>query len=103
MLRREKKILLSPVGEYNFSILDEDLNLIVDAEEDYYIYFKNVTFLPNGSLKGRYLGDNPKTIIDRYCKNAMFTENGWVMDRKNIRTAKLVAVKNRDGVVVVIK
>jgi hypothetical protein len=105
LIKREQLIFLQETDESTFSIQDSDGKEIVGSDAEYFIYFKNVNFLPNGRLRGRYLGENPDKIIDEHCKPVRYTDDGWKYEhgRKIIKTARMVAVQNKTSVVIVIE
>jgi hypothetical protein len=104
-LRRDKKIFLHETNKNQFAILDEENNTLVDADSDYFIYFRNVNFMPNGIIRGRYLGENPTSLIDEHCKPVKYTDKGWKFEKgsKIIKTARMVAVRNKDATIIVIE
>lgn len=106
MLKREDKIAVYQTGMYTFKVETvKDGVEQLKSDDDFFIYFKTVNFKPNGILEGRYLGENPKTIIDRHCKDAFYSDahNWHFANCKQIKTARLVAVQNGTGKVIVIE
>lgn len=102
-IKREEKIFLNPVGDGVFSIEDRDGRTLKDGSDEYFIYFKNVNFREDGRIDGRYLGENPTTIIDNQSKEATFIDgSGYEINGTEIRTARLVAVRNKSKVIVII-
>jgi hypothetical protein len=105
-IRRDEKIFLHPVRHNTFEISNRNNQVLVDSSEDYFIYFKNVTFREFGIIEGRYLGENPKALIDDRCKNVSYSvdRSKWVSENgKPFKTARMVAVNNKTGVIVVIE
>ena len=105
-IKREQKIFLYPVKENTFEINSEDKQVLVNAEEDYFIYFKNVFFREFGVIEGRYLGENPHAMIDKQCREVSysFEKSNWIAHNgKVFKGARLVAVNNKTGVIVVIQ
>jgi hypothetical protein len=101
-LRRDDKIVLTSVGGNTFNVENRD-GLVFEANDDFFIYFKNVNFKKDGTIDGRYLGDANDSMIDGYCRNADFGTDGWTIDGKQIKTARLVAVNNKSGAIVIIQ
>jgi hypothetical protein len=105
-LRREDKIFLYPTSVYNYRVENKDGQIVLSDNDDFFIYFKNVTFRPNGIIEGRYLGENPQNIIDDKCREIFYSDaHKWhYADCKKVRsTAKLVAVNNKKSTIVIIE
>lgn len=104
-LERDERIFLIPSGENRFRVDGKNSNKLFGESDDFYIYMRSVNFRSDGKIDGVYLGENPQTIIDKHCQNATFTEKeGWMLpDRVRLKTARLVAVQNKTGVVVIIQ
>ncbi|MFS0905730.1 hypothetical protein AB3N02_22040 [Priestia aryabhattai] len=102
--KREEKIFLFPKEE-GFEVRDRDDNVLLEAGDDYYIYFKNVNFNTDGSIDARHLGENPHSIIDEYCKILKYSPRlgYWQKDRDRIYTARMVAVSNKSKRVIFIQ
>jgi hypothetical protein len=104
MLRREDKIVLTERGNNSFDVAIKGDKIVLGANEDFFIYFKNVNLKPNGTMEGRYLGEASDSLIDDYCQDIKFDENqGFTMNGETIRTARMVAVNNKTRAVVVIQ
>lgn len=101
-MKRNQSVSIYQTGVNSFKVEDHKGNVVLNDNEDYYIYMRNVSFKPNGIIQGIYLGDNPERIIDRHCKNAQYTDDWHLDNRKPIKNARLVAVKNNEGVIVII-
>ena len=103
-IRREEKIILNEMGESSFQVTNRDGVELIGSDEDYFIYFKNVNFRNNGTIDGRYLGENPQNIIDDKCFEVFNKDGIWVSSNsKQIKTGRLVAVNNKTGVIMVIQ
>lgn len=102
-LRRDAKILLNYRGGNKFDLMDRDGNVIMGANDNYYIYFKNVNFRANGDIDGRYLGVANDSMIDGYCRSADYIGTGYRMDDHMVKTARMVAVNNKTGVIIIIQ
>lgn len=91
--------------ENEYTIKDKREILLVDSNEDYHIYMNEVTFNKDGTFSGNYLGKNPIAIIDEYCRVASFDKNkGWMLpDDVILRSAKMVAVENKLGILVILQ
>jgi hypothetical protein len=102
--KREEKIFLITKGK-GFEVQNREGDILLDSEENYYIYFKNVNLNTDGSIDARYLGENPHTIIDEYCKDLEYSpELGyWMKDNERIYTARMVAFNNRTKRVIFIQ
>lgn len=107
-LKRDQRVFFGEIGQDKYQISDKEHNLIVDGDSDYYIYIKYVNFQKNGSFDGIYQGENPSAIIDDKVETAYYDETkGWLMTKGKkeigIKTARLVAIKNKSNVIVVIQ
>jgi hypothetical protein len=99
-LKRDKKIYLTHVdGKYE--VFNHDKQRVFGVDDNYFIYFKNVNFRADGTIDGRYQGEATDTLIDGYCRDVIY-DNGFKVDGKLIRTAKMVAVKSDTGVIIII-
>lgn len=103
-LIRDNKIILLPNGDKEFTIADADENVLVDGNEDYIVYLKNVMFRRDGKIQGTYLGtinenDPLMTIVDKKVDivNGKFKING-----ENIRLARMVTINNKNNIFVTI-
>lgn len=104
-LVRDERIHLKPKSDKAFQVTNNDGETLLDESDDFYIYFSAVNFRNDGKIDGKYMGENPTTIIDKYCQPATFTDDkGWMLpDGVRLRTARLVAVENKTGVIVIIQ
>lgn len=104
-LRREDKIFIDRIGVHNFRVKDIDGDVHFKEKDDFFIYFRSVSFKQNGTLEGRYLGVNPEKILDNKCKPVFYSElhNWHYADCEEVRTARMVAVKNKTGVIIIIQ
>lgn len=105
-IKREQKIFLHPVNENTFEVNTLDNQLLISADEEYFIYFKNVYLREFGIIEGRYLGENPHNLIDEHCREISYSvdRGQWVAKNgKPFRTARMVAVNNKTGVTIIIE
>lgn len=104
-LKRKDKIRLEKVGQSYYTLSDREGNVYFGSGEKYSVYFEMVTFEAEGKMRGFYLGDNPEAIIDEHSKKVDYVNGtGWVNeDNRVIKTAKLVAVQNGTGAVIIIQ
>lgn len=104
-LRRNQKIILSRVEDNFYKITNTFDKLLVDPNEDYFIYMKNVNF-KEGIIEGRFLGETDGSIVDKYCKEVYYDDElkKWKLeDGKIIKSARMVAVNNKTLTVVIIQ
>ena len=88
-----------------YEIENRQGELLVDSNEDYYIYMRDVIFRNDGNIEGIYQGENPDVMIDGYCRNVEFSEeDGWRIKREGraVRKARMVAVKNNSDTIIII-
>lgn len=103
-IKRDERIFLNEMGENKFQVTNRDGEELINADEDYFIYFKNVNFKANGTLQGRYQGENPSSIIDDKCVEAFNVDGVWVLSNgKQVKTGRLVAVNNKKSVIIIIQ
>lgn len=89
----------------NFDVIQND-NTVLNGDDNYFIYMKNVNLQPNGVIVGRYLGEASDSLIDGYCRDAVYNDGvGFEVDGERIRVARMLAVKNYEDkrVIVVIQ
>jgi hypothetical protein len=104
MLRREEKIFLNIIDKDTFELTNRNGDLIFNGSDSYFIYFKNANFKTNGVIEGKYLGEASDSIIDGFCKNVSFEDGlGFKTDKKIVRTARMVAVDNKNKSVIIIE
>lgn len=106
-LRREDKILLvNKGGELNFDLMDRNNVEVLSADDNYFIYMKNVYFKRGGIIQGRYLGvmSDDNSLLSfcnqesvRIDEEGKFTYNG-----KPIRKARLMAIDNKNKIIIMI-
>lgn len=101
-LRREDKIKLTLTDANTYVVTNRDGEIVLGADQDYFIYFKNVNF-KKGYIEGRYLGEFDERHLDDHCKDVYYKDGQFLMDGKVIRTARLVAVNNKTRTIVVIQ
>lgn len=106
-VKREQRVKLIPVQGRGMRITSMEDELLVGSSDDYFIYMKNVNLRPNGGIEGRFLGENPKAIIDEHCRQVEFSaEEGKWLDKeggKPFTSARMVAVNNQTGETIIIQ
>lgn len=103
---REQKIFLKEMSDNGYEVLNDSGEVLLGSEEDYFIYFKNVNFKLDGTINGRYLGIADDNLIDGYARDVMFDKDDGVwktIDKRNIRTARMVAVNNKKNITIIIQ
>lgn len=102
-LKRGEKVILSPKGGNKFSITDTKSNLLVDGDNDYIIYLKNVLFRRDGKIQGIFLGelkaDDALLNINEY---EVSFDDGVIKANKEIKTARMVTINNKKNIFVTI-
>lgn len=96
------KIFLTPTDSNTYQVADRDGKVLLDVQDDYFIYFQNANF-KNGKIDGRYMGVADNYLVDVHCKEISLQDGQFTMDGKPIRTARMVAVNNKTKAVVVIQ
>jgi hypothetical protein len=93
------------MGGNKFEGRNRQDDVVLDAEQDYFIYLTNVNFRKGNLIEGRYMGDlvEGTPLIDSHCKQVSVSDNEFVVNGKVIRTARMVAVNNKTNVIVVIQ
>lgn len=103
-VRRNQKIKLFADGINRYSVTDENNNVIFKHNDNYFIYFKNVNFRSGGIIEGRYLGEASNNIVDDYCLPVKFSKaEGFTVNDKIVRTARMVAVDNKKKTLIIIE
>lgn len=104
-LRRDDKVRLFMVGANQFEGRNTKDDVVLDSNDNYFIYMKNVNFRSGNVIEGRYLGtlDDNASIIDNHCKNVITDGKTFTVDNQKVRTARMVAVNNRTRVIVIIQ
>ena len=104
-IRREEKIFLTQTEESSYDVLNRDGEKLLDSKEDYFIYFKDVNFMKDGNITGRYLGVTDGSLYDNYCKEVRYDNNQWMTTKgsKQVKTARLVMIDNKHKTIVVIE
>jgi hypothetical protein len=100
-LRRDKKVFLNHIGDNKYEVLNHDKQLVFGKDDDYSIYFKNVTFKADGTIDGRYLGVPSDTLIDGYARSVTY-DNGFKVDGQSVRTARMVVANSKSGAIIII-
>jgi hypothetical protein len=101
-MKREEKIKLIMKGENTYEVTNDVGGVLLKADQDYSIYFKNVNF-KQGFIEGRYLGEATEKILDDQCKDVKYKDGQFWVDGEVIKTARLVAVNNKLKTLVVIE
>ena len=95
-IKKNQKIKLFIDGANRYAVANTNNDVIYKHSDSYFIYFKNVNFRTGGIIEGRYLGEASDALVDEYCKSVNYHKNnGFTVDEKKIRTAKMVAVHNK--------
>lgn len=101
-LRRDDRITMTKVDNFNFEVSNKR-GKVLDSDDNYFIYFKNVNFRQDGTIEGRYLGTTSDGILDNYCQNVSYDEGkGYNVLGRKVRTARLVALNNKLKVVIIV-
>jgi hypothetical protein len=106
MINTNTKIYLNKKSNNAYDVTDKNGNLLLGADDNYYIYFKNVNFRADGTIDGRYLGTltDDSVLIDGYCRDVSYGDGGFKIEGgKAIRTARMVAVNNKSKTIVIIQ
>lgn len=116
-LRREMKIRLNVKGDNTYEVTDREGNVLLNADDDYFIYFKNVNF-KQGYIEGRYLGEthDKSSLFGSDCKHVIYKDGQFFMygdpyyhdgeilvNARVVKTARLVAVNNKKRTVIIIQ
>lgn len=82
-------------GEFlGYDVFEGD-DLKLAYGHDYFIYMSNVNLRKDGTIDGRYLGVAGDILIDGYARDATYIEKeGYQVEGKQIRTARMVVIKN---------
>jgi hypothetical protein len=109
MIKRDAKICLNNKGNNAYDVTDKNGKLLLSADENYFIYFKNVNFKNDGSIEGRYLGDikPDSALIDGYCRDVSFNGDTFTIagtkGTESVRSARMVAVDNKTRTIIIIQ
>lgn len=101
-LRREMKIKLNVKGENTYEIVDTEGNVLVNADEDFFIYLKFVNF-KDGYIEGRYLGELTDWFLSDSDKDVYYKDGQFWLNEERVRTARMVAIKNKERTAIVIE
>ncbi|UGO46105.1 hypothetical protein PQE74_gp022 [Bacillus phage vB_BanS_Chewbecca] len=102
-LRRDRKLYVRLVSGNEYVVLNEDKNEVYGTNDEYFIYFKNVNFRANGEIDGRYLGTATEGMIDDYCENVSYDElKGFNVNGRTVRSARMVALNNKSGAIIIV-
>lgn len=101
-LRREDKIRLTLTDSNTYEVTNRNGEVVLGADQDYFIYFKNVNF-KKGFIEGRYLGENPESLLDDYCKDVYYKDGQFFADGKVVKTARMAAVNNKTRTIIIIQ
>lgn len=103
-VRREERVYLHRTDTNTFQVTSKDGVTYRDADEDYFIYFKNVNLRANGDIDGRFLGYTTDTFIDDACLDVDYEDGvGYMADGRLVRTARMLAVDNKNNTIIVIE
>lgn len=103
-LVRDMRVKLNLVDRYYFDVQDRDGNVLLNHNDDYFIYMSNVNLKDGKVIEGRYLGNlSPNSpLLDDNCKFADIRMDGFYVDGVKTKTARMVAVNNKANVIIVI-
>lgn len=100
---KRAKLTLTKDGRYSVSDVSNGES-IFKSNEDYYIYMKSVNFNSDGEINGRLLGYAEDLYIGSNCESVAYdVEKGYTLDGKQLRKARMVAIRNGDNAIVVIQ
>lgn len=106
-LKRNDRVRLFLMRDNKFEGRNRHDDVVLDAEQDYFIYLTNVNLRNGNLIEGRYMGeiDEKNPILDKKCKIAIsdLDNRKWLIDGKLIRTAPMVAVNNKTNVIIIIQ
>lgn len=103
-LKRDDRIKLVDMGKFAFEGVNKDGDVVLDSNDNYFIYLTNVNFKNGNLIEGRYLGtltDN-SPILDEKCQDVTTDGNIYYCNGEQIRSAKMVAINNKTRVIKVI-
>lgn len=103
-LKRDMLIFLSPEDEEGrYKVFDKSGNTILDSNEDYHIYFKDIQFKSEGYIVATYLGETEGRLLDEYCRRVEFNrQDGWnADDGDRPSSARLASVNNGQKLVII--
>lgn len=104
--RRDEKIRLFMMGDNQFEGRNMQDDVVLDNNDNFFIYMKNVNFRKGNIIEGRYLGNltDKSAILDDKCKIVATDGDKFYIDTDNqIRSARMVAVNNKTKVIVIIQ
>lgn len=103
-LRRDDRIKLFMIGHNNFEVRNKEDDVLIDSNDSYFIYMKNVNFKGGNLIEGRYLGemDANSPLLDKHCLTVSTDGESFKADGDKIKTARMVAVNNKENVIVII-
>lgn len=102
-LRREEKITLKFLKDNSYMVENSKGELVFSHDDNYFIYFKNVNFKDDGVIEGRYLGVTDGVMIDGQSVIVDYDGVRFNVDGKTVKTARLVAINNKDKTVIIIQ
>lgn len=111
LIKREKRITMKREminGNYSYMVYGTFGKQYYKSNENYHIYFKNVNFKKDGIIEGTYLGLTDGSMEDGYTRTVSYYPNYnikeyWAMDNgTKVKTARLVSLNNKTGVVTII-
>ena len=102
---RNERVKLFNIGENNFEMRNRNDDVLLDSNEKYFIYMTAVSFIGNNIIEGRYKGEVEENspILDNECIDVIRNENGFFADECRVRTARMVAISNKNKVTIIIK
>lgn len=107
-LNRNKKMTLVMKSPNSYDAINNEEVKVFDATDNYEIYFRDAKFKPNGDIEAIYLGEGYDSLVDGYVRSVGFKfEKGlWnLLDStlEPVKKAVMVAVRNNEDTIVIIK
>jgi len=104
-VKRNDKIILLPKGDDKYAIVNSNMDILVDYDEDYTIYMKNVMFRRDGKVQGIYLGELDSnspllTVSDR--KKVEVVDGKFKTGDEVVKIARMVTISNKNDVFIII-
>lgn len=104
-LKRKDFVNVYVCSDNEFEVKNRMGNTLLGRDDDYYIYMKDIRF-KKGYIQGIYLGETSDKILDGYCRMVSYDEDTdkWIQeDGKKVVSARMLAVHNKTGVIIIIQ
>lgn len=104
--KREERVRLFMIEKNKFEGRNKHDDVVLDADDDYLIYLKNVNFKNGNLIEGRYLGelDSESALIAvQGARSVEMDGEKFTINGKEVKTAKMVVINNKTNVVIVIE